>query len=118
MIKYPKTDEWLKAEEWDKLHPITRSAVNFMRDLARENARLQKQVEIDDKAKRVMVAENARLRKDRERLDWMEQTKAKCGHSETTYIGEAYYAFPAAMADKYDASKTLRGAIDAAMCQG
>ena len=51
------------------------------------------------------------LRKDKERLDWIEESGGRCGQ-----LAEGgYFAHMAAQGDKYDSGATLREAIDAAM---
>lgn len=54
--------------------------------------------------------ENAKLRKDAKRLDWIEQSGGRCGQYE-----EGFFAHPLAQGDKYESGKTLREAIDNAI---
>lgn len=51
---------------------------------------------------------------DKQRLDWLQESMGKCGFSDTTYLGSAFYAHAHAMADKYSAGTTIREAIDKA----
>lgn len=60
----------------------------------------------------------AEAEKDTARLDWLERSRGRCGYSETTYIGEAFFAHEHTQGDKYFAAPTLREAIDAARSAG
>lgn len=98
--------------------PVSESELDDLRQQLAHEKDLNALAAALDNRVRDLTQQLSQARSDTERLDWLESAKGRCGYSETTYIGEGYFAHAHTQGDKYDAAETLRAAIDTARGKG
>jgi len=79
-----------------------------LNEARREMGAMDKSLLDEDRAE--LELQLAEARRDKARLDWIEETGGRCGQY---YNG--FFAYPLVQKDKFDRGDTLREAIDAAM---